>query len=539
MLRKQLLILLSLVLSVCAYTQGITAEQGLQQLEAIIKPISNKKANKSILDYLKTHDQAHFIDEKNYFLFLQDVDSLFNETQPYYPDLLFFVGRKLQLSNRQKEAFPYLYKIQLYITPDRSYDFECEFYEIMGLSYFFFKRYEQSKDMLYKALQCDKTTERAKINIYNTLGLIYSQSQWKRSEEYYRKAIETAQTSGNQAWYGVASGNLGSLYFIKQEYDLAKKYLNIDFSISEESGEVESALSALSTLLEIDILQKKSGDAKIKMHIIDSIDRANRNKPSQVIYNAKALWHEHTHNYPEALRNYKLAQQIRDSINLIRNQINANNTEFQIDFEHRQAKIQVLQEQSRTNKRIMAGLIVLAATITIGAFVSIRQILKRKKKEQELLELKNKQVKENLERAEQELQNILRSLMEKNETISKMNEELETMFVKMTRTDEERKKLTDKLQSFILLTDEDWLQFKHLFEKRYPGFFNYFQSNYEDITNAEIRLAALLKLNLENLEISKALGISPDSVRKTNLRLRKRLDISEQKDLQKLIQSIG
>ena len=94
-----------------------------------------------------------------------------------------------------------------------------------------------------------------------------------------------------------------------------------------------------------------------------------------------------------------------------------------------------------------------------------------------LLELKNKRVKENLEKTEQEMQSVLKSLMEKNETIAKMNEELELLFLKMDRTEEEHKHLTDKLQSFTFLTDVDRLQFKNHFEKRNPGFFYFFYTN--------------------------------------------------------------
>ena len=63
------------------------------------------------------------------------------------------------------------------------------------------------------------------------------------------------------------------------------------------------------------------------------------------------------------------------------------------------------------------------------------------------------------------------------------------------------KALTDKLQSFTFLTDEDWVEFKRLFEKRHRGFFDYFQENYPSVTNAEIRLAALIKLKLEKFLI--------------------------------------
>jgi Pyruvate/2-oxoacid:ferredoxin oxidoreductase gamma subunit/DNA-binding CsgD family transcriptional regulator len=520
--------------------QKLTAPKAIDKVKEIVNQSSSKQLNKNILDFLTANQEKAFVDDENYNLFLNEVDTFFNESQDHYLDVLFFLGRRFQLSKQDQNAFPYLYKIELLISPEKSYAFECEFYELMGLSYFFFKRYEQSKMYLNKSLNCGTTTEHAKINILNTLGLIYSLSDLEKSENYYKTAIDLAKRTNNTAWTGVLSGNLGVVYYNKQQYELARTFLNTDFKMSKAAGEIESALSAMSKLIEIDIVFNEGDALQKKIQTVDSIVSIHpKMQKIASYYESKAAWYEYTHDYGRALEFYKKHQHVNDSINRLRNIVNSNNTEFQIDFEHRQAKIQVLQEQSRTNRRIMIGLIILASTIAIGAYISILQILKRKKKEKELLELKNKRVKENLEKTEQEMQFVLKSLMEKNDTIAKMSEELETLFLKMDRTEEEYKDLTDRLQSFTLLTDEDWLQFKHLFEKRYPGFFEFFYTNYEDITNAELRLAALLKLNLENLEISKALGIGPDSVRKTNLRLRKRLDIAEQKDLQKLIQSIA
>jgi DNA-binding CsgD family transcriptional regulator len=96
----------------------------------------------------------------------------------------------------------------------------------------------------------------------------------------------------------------------------------------------------------------------------------------------------------------------------------------------------------------------------------------------------------------------------------------------------------DRLQTYTLLTDEDWSNFKKLFEKLNPGFFDFFIENFPEVTNAEVRLAALIKLNLSNLEMARTLGISPDSVRKTNLRLRKKLTIEGLDELTLFIKQI-
>jgi len=59
-----------------------------------------------------------------------------------------------------------------------------------------------------------------------------------------------------------------------------------------------------------------------------------------------------------------------------------------------------------------------------------------------------------------------------------------------------------------------------MFDKANPGFISQLKSMAPDITTAEIRFAALTRLNLGNKHIASMLGIGADAVRKTKSRLR-------------------
>lgn len=155
------------------------------------------------------------------------------------------------------------------------------------------------------------------------------------------------------------------------------------------------------------------------------------------------------------------------------------------------------------------------------------------------MELKKLRVEEELKNTEREMKNILSNLIDKNQLMEELRTEISSHHSKENDANKlEKEKLLDKLQSFTLLTDDDWLDFKKLFNKLNPGFIDYFHEHYKDVTPSEVRLAALLKLNLSNIEMAKTLWISPDSVRKTNLRLRKKLNIKYQDDLLAYIKQI-
>jgi DNA-binding CsgD family transcriptional regulator len=59
--------------------------------------------------------------------------------------------------------------------------------------------------------------------------------------------------------------------------------------------------------------------------------------------------------------------------------------------------------------------------------------------------------------------------------------------------------------------------------------------NYPDVTNNDLRLMSLLKMNLSSKEIANILNISIDGVKKARYRLRKKLNLSTEDSLQELV----
>lgn len=76
--------------------------------------------------------------------------------------------------------------------------------------------------------------------------------------------------------------------------------------------------------------------------------------------------------------------------------------------------------------------------------------------------------------------------------------------------------------------NQEWAEFMIEFEAFYPNFFkNIKKSTLTNLTQYDIRLASLLKLNLSNQEISEILFIAHSSVKKAKNRLTKKLKIPE------------
>ena len=83
--------------------------------------------------------------------------------------------------------------------------------------------------------------------------------------------------------------------------------------------------------------------------------------------------------------------------------------------------------------------------------------------------------------------------------------------------------------------DDNWEQFTSQFIEMNPDFYNNITKSYENLTKNDIRLIALLKMKYDSNSISSLLNISLEGVKKARYRLRKKLNLSSDENLEKHI----
>lgn len=152
----------------------------------------------------------------------------------------------------------------------------------------------------------------------------------------------------------------------------------------------------------------------------------------------------------------------------------------------------------------------------------------------EELAVRNKQLTKS---KREQLELYKQNLMEKSEMINKISSELEILKNKFS-PDQEHIEKFNRILHFNILTDEDWERFKSTFQEVYPTFFAGIRFRFPAITASELRLSALIKMNLSMKEAGDMLGISTDSVKKSRYRLKKRLGLRDEESLEAFIQSL-
>jgi DNA-binding NarL/FixJ family response regulator len=135
--------------------------------------------------------------------------------------------------------------------------------------------------------------------------------------------------------------------------------------------------------------------------------------------------------------------------------------------------------------------------------------------------------KENLEIKNRELASTAMNILKSNEFNQQQLKKLRALNCSYGA---ENKDLENDLKEMIddvsfKIKSEAWEQFEAYFKNVHPGFLKQLTSQFTDLTPAEIKLASFLRLNLSTKEIADITFNSPESIKTSRNRLRKKLSL--------------
>lgn len=462
-----------------------------------------------------------------------------DEEYKHYDLVCFNIARNLEMNGFYFQAYTYLNRVKELIKDKRKEEvsYYYEFHERIANVYYFFRRNYLAKMHFEIALTNLDISVESKINNNNSIALIYRRiGRDNVSKYYFERAIKIAEKYDKKEWVGILSGNLGGYYLKKGNLTLARKLFTIDFETGIACNQRESASYALIALAEIEVKQNKINEASLRIkkteELLNSFDADIR---------IKSEYHRVAALYFEKMKNFNLAYKHQNRhlhfLNQISNRLNIENFlnfEFQINFHKKQAELNLLAVRKKQTEQRYNLILTFIFAVMAGTFIITRQYILRKRKEKQLVE-------DDLIRTEKSMKQILANLSEKHELVNQLQVEISGFKDQFLSIDQrkEQEALLERLNSFKILTDDDWDEFRHLFNKRYPTFFDNLLAMADTITKADLRLAALIRLDLSVNEIGKTLGISADSVKRNHLRLRKKLNLNEQSMLEEVIKRIN
>lgn len=152
--------------------------------------------------------------------------------------------------------------------------------------------------------------------------------------------------------------------------------------------------------------------------------------------------------------------------------------------------------------------------------------LKELESEQEIMKVRNEQLKQDIDSKSRELAVSTMSLIKKNEFLSSIKEELQ----KAKPVPPSSKKVIKIIDKNINNTD-DWKMFEEAFNNSDKDFLKTMKSKHPSLTPNDLRLCAYLRLNLSSKEIAPLFNISTKSVEVKRYRLRKKMELPRETGL--------
>lgn len=405
--------------------------------------------------------------------------------------------------------------------------------------HFQFREYDKARDFI---LQLREVTDKPLIEVsprlYNILALCYRELKMYDSAIYYFKQVYDYMLDKPKGVFVVAVGNLGSIYYKTGDYDNALKWLKEELSIWKDIMGNNNNISSMMTYIAIaDIYQKQN---KVK-EATKYLDTATLLKPLNTgadyrhintfkqyyvtaahIYNMNGM-------YNRALLMMDSALWANDSAYVLMDHAKVIKAEKSIEEIKHNAEKRELQYARERSVLLRNFFIIMILFLSVVAILLInRNRSKHIQKELKLERDKNK--------AEAELATFTLRLHEKNRQLLQLQEEVNELTSE--HDIQARQELIAQMQDSTILTDEEWDDFRRLFEQVHVGYIGRIKEHSHDITPAEMRYMVLIKLGMNNKEIAGMLGIGNSSVRNYKFRLRKKFGLTDSDDLEEMIKNI-
>lgn len=381
---------------------------------------------------------------------------------------------------------------------------------------------------------------------YNKIGTVYlEKGDLKKSDEYLHKALEIHQKQNFKFGIMEATNRLGLLKRELGDYTAAKEYLQQSLTLARENLDTEHTAKNLENLASISLLEKKFREAKqyldeaypLAMHHQYRKWLRDIYKDYKELYGAQG-------NTEKALLYTEYYETIKDSIfseekaaQLVNLQLEYQAAQQQQALKLKEQQIVVLEQQSQLDRliKVVLGLGILAVILVTYLIFRYQRLRSLKNQELARIELENLRLREadlrhSLDFKNKELTAYTVNFIRKNELIDQMREKLEAMRAAHPESAKELNPLYALVQQTPGI-DKDWEDFKRTFENVHHNFFSRLLAAFPDLTPAELRLCALICLNLSMKEMSSLMGISPDSVKTARYRLRKKFNLPASQNL--------
>lgn len=449
----------------------------------------------------------------------------------------------LQFATKSLNEYKKLERIE----PQKANIGRCKCLQLISTIYSRQKKYDialkLSKEVVTKLK--DNDYDSATLGLaYKSLGDLYEiKKRNDSSEVFYKLSLDIFEKSKTLAYLPSIYSKLGQLAIAKKQKNISFDYFKKSILISENTENKQAQVTSLLGLgkwyLELDNNIADAENCFQKAQIIS-------NTLSDKVFEIKAM--EALIEIKKRQNDYFKVSQLQNKIIEIKDKIFSSereqivkNLEVQFEVSEINRELDLISKEKEVS-RLTNYLLAVIILLLILTFLFFRRIYKRDKlllstKEQlvialeEQKRLKELQFENDIEHKESQLSAVAFQMLQKNELLEEIKEIIH-------KKEDSSKEQLSKIINSHLKSDNNWNDFDKYFESINKNFYTKLKTNYPDISSNDLKICALIKLNLSIKEMASILNISPDSVKTARYRLRKKLQLNTEDNLTDFILSI-
>ena len=442
----------------------------------------------------------------------------------------------------------------------------------MGLA----RTYSSMGVLLYKNYQYEKALEYDKkaikmyeelhdttgiIDLYNNMAIVYAdQKNRKKAIEILEKAYSFRFKDKSKRTFINILNNLALYNLEEKNLHEVNKYLSTTLPLYEKGKflDIKASTYELLGMYSLEVGNYKEGIEYAKKSI-QLYKQSGITDHLSDAYETLSKLYEKVDDYKASLENYKIHKSLNDSIFNQQSQENYNKLQTEFETAQKEKEIIRLKAEKDLQKEKQLRILIAASTLlAILILIIVIIILKRKKDKQiheqkELVHQKEKELsQEKLEKSklkEAELELSIRNkskqlsthalhMMQKNNLLQTVLEQVKS--INKTASNEHKQELR-KLKINLnqsLRSDKDWDVFKLYFEEINKTFYKRLNEINTDLTANDHRLCALIKLNMNSKEMASVLNLAPSSIKSSRHRLKKKLNLGTDVDMEAFIRGL-
>lgn len=399
-------------------------------------------------------------------------------------------------------------------------------------AYFFgsINEHQKSIDYLLKALKVTSSNSQLYATFLNNIGSsYYKMGAVENARNYFIKAKEVSLENNNQVRYAKTLGDLALIHFDQKEYQKAIDLLQQDIEISIKNNADRNTMYAQILLSKVYVETKNFEKAKQTLALANEyvISKEYLKSHAYEIAQVNLSIALQTNDIALELQSRRALDELgadivnkdgQEAIKLVGWE--TQKEQFNTKLEAEKAKV----EKANLMIVIISGIVLFIIVVTFFIVRSIQLRFKNKEAQYEknILQYKINQLQSisKLHDYDLTLKSYQSYLSDQNKQMDLIEKELNKLNTN-TVTKDQAKVFLQELLDHQKMSGNNWLALKNTFVKEENDYYNALLENFPDLSEQNLRIVILNKMDLKPAEIALVLNIKIDVVDDALQRLRK------------------